>query len=147
MSLNYYHCYTVLRRGGLRIYGKELGSRIATEEEMTAGDPSWKEGTRDGELVKTIPLTWENVEDYLPCIGASVFHFGKKRCISFFDGNLLPCRPKSDIWERKGKELNLTLEFHNVVAPFSLDKILNHYDGEKAIQFLLERGISALQKD
>lgn len=111
-------------------------------------------GSKSGEMITdkeltdtTDNLTWENLADYYFNNGMAcdfnIWWGDKKggRVVSFFDAELF--KPQTwDIKEKSGKPLDITIKTHYIKAKVSIDKILNWHDGEAAIQYLVERGLS-----
>ena len=94
---------------------------------------------------KTIPITWENLEEVYYNYGLSVpfniWNFKRGRVISFFEGGLTD-KNRRDIKEWKTPELNMKLVITYEVCRCSLNDIINYWDSEKAIQYLRERNLS-----
>lgn len=89
-----------------------------------------------------IKITWDNLEEELPKIGpcgCNLWHRKRGRMLQFFPDN--SCW---DFWVKEWKEPNIIIEIkitYTLTTP-SLKTILEHHDGEAAIKYLLERGIS-----
>lgn len=89
-------------------------------------------------------VTWENLtemyHDYACCCCFNIWNLKRGRVVSFFND----CFGKGyerDVKEWKHKELGiaLTCEVHEI-SP-SIQFVLDWHDGEKAIQYLTERGL------
>lgn len=94
---------------------------------------------------KTIPITWENLEEIYHNYGLSlpfnIWNFKRGRVISFFKGGLTD-KNRRDIKEWKTPTLNMKLVVTYEVWRCSLNNILNYWDSEKTIQYLRERNLS-----
>lgn len=94
---------------------------------------------------KTIPITWENLEEIYHNYGLSlpfnIWNFKRGRVISFFKGGLTD-KNRRDIKEWKTPTLNMKLVVTYEVWRCSLNNILNYWDSEKTIQYLHERNLS-----
>lgn len=94
---------------------------------------------------KTIPITWENLEEIYHNYGLSlpfnIWNFKRGRVISFFKGGLTD-KNRRDIKEWKTPTLNIKLVVTYEVWRCSLNNILNYWDSEKTIQYLRERNLS-----
>lgn len=91
-----------------------------------------------------ITLTWDNLTEmyqkYGLAVGFNVWNFRRGRRISFFNAELFN-RKTRDIKEWK-EELDVILEIRYEENHPSISRIMNWIDGEKAIQYLVERGLS-----
>lgn len=92
-------------------------------------------------------LTWDNIaEKYANNGGTYPFNLWKLRRgrrVSFF--NDFGEKIIRDIKEWKGPlDLKVKYEYHLYTPP--INKILDFYDGEKAIQYLVERGLAITGK-
>lgn len=127
--LHYYRVLFTTYNNGVKV-GNTSGFIIADENEI-------KE--------KTIPITWENLEEVYYNYGLSVpfniWNFKRGRVISFFEGGLTD-KNRRDIKEWKTPELNMKLVITYEVCRCSLNDIINYWDSEKAIQYLRERNLS-----
>lgn len=127
--LHYYRVLFTTYNNGVKV-GNTSGFIIADENEI-------KE--------KTIPITWENLEEVYHDHGLSLafnfWHFKRGRVISFFEGGLTD-KNRRDIKEWKTPVLNMKLVITYEVMPCSLNDILNYWNSEKAIQYLRERNLS-----
>lgn len=94
---------------------------------------------------KTIPITWENLEEIYHNYGLSlpfnIWNFKRGRVISFFKGGLTD-KNRRDIKEWKTPTLDIKLVVTYEVWRCSLNNILNYWDSEKTIQYLRERNLS-----
>ena len=94
---------------------------------------------------KTIPITWENLEEVYYNYGLSLpfnyWNFKRERIISFFNGAFCD-KNRRDIHERKTPVLDMKLVITYEVWCCSLNDILNYWDSDKAIQYLRERNLS-----
>jgi hypothetical protein len=96
-----------------------------------------------------IVLTWYNLEEIYSIYGLflpfNIWQFKKGRVITFF--NSITTKHVKDIKEWKIKQLDnmyMTIEFKENIP--SLQTILNWSDGEKAIQYLVEKGLSNINE-
>jgi hypothetical protein len=96
-----------------------------------------------------IVLTWDNLEEIYSIYGLflpfNIWQFKKGRVITFF--NSITTKHVKDIKEWKIKQLDnmyMTIEFKENIP--SLQTILNWSDGEKAIQYLVEKGLSNINE-
>ena len=125
--LKFYRHYTTIYRNG-----KELGRQFGG----TGLIDSIPENTVD-------TLEWDNLNEYYQKCGLSlpfsVYTSKKGRLVSFF----------SDIIHHDLKEwrepLNLTVKHEYVETTVSIEYVLNWHDGDKAIQYLLERGLQIMK--
>lgn len=94
---------------------------------------------------KTIPITWENLEEIYHNYGLSlpfnIWNFKRGRVISFFKGSFTD-KNRRDIKEWKTPALDMKLVVTYEVWRCSLNNILNYWDSEKTIQYLRERNLS-----
>ncbi len=125
--LKFYRHYATIYRNGKEL-GRQFGGTGLTD--------SIPENTVD-------TLEWDNLSEYYHKHGLSLpfsVYTGKKgRLVSFF----------SDITHRDLKEwrepLNLTVKHEYVETTVSIEYVLSWHDGEKAIQYLLERGLQIMK--
>lgn len=97
-----------------------------------------------------IVLTWDNLTEmyqkYGLELGFNIWNMRRGRRISFWN---MEIRNKKtwDIKEWKEPQLALTLDIEYRAYTPSIDEIMQWYDGDKAIQYLVERGLSELIKN
>lgn len=127
--LHYYRVLYTTYNNGIKV-GNTSGFTIADENEI-------KE--------KTIPITWENLEEVYYDYGLSLpfnyYNSKRGRVISFFSGAFCD-KNRRDIHERKTPVLDMKLVITYEVWRCSLNDIINYWDSEKAIQYLRERNLS-----
>ena len=85
-----------------------------------------------------IPITWENLNTIYNEYGLScafnIWNCRKGRKIEFFSW-------RSAIKEWKTTDFNLELRISYTPYNASIEEILKYHDGNKAIQYLVERGL------
>ena len=91
---------------------------------------------------RTIKITWDNLNEVYRELGGcilpfNVWNFKKGRRISFWN-------EYKDIKETKQPILNMEVKVTTKECNPSIQEILKYYDGEKAIKYLVERGISVI---
>lgn len=95
----------------------------------------------------TEELTWDNLtEKYHDkgfCYPFNIWNFKKGKRVSFF--NSIGERIQKDIKEWK-EPLNLSVKHEYILYEPSIDYVLKYIDGTKAIQYLIERGVSVVGK-
>jgi hypothetical protein len=91
-----------------------------------------------------IYFTWDNLKENYSKYGIflpfNIWQFKKGQVIAFF--NSMTIKHIKDIKEWKTKQLDnmyMTVEFKEDNPPLSV--VLNWFDSEKAIQYLMERGL------
>lgn len=101
--------------------------------------------TENAPINKTIQISWKNLEeiyhDYGPCLAFNIWNFKRGRCISFFHSELRN-RKTWDIKEWKENQLDIILNIKYEEYTPSINEVLKWHDGEKAIQYLIERGLT-----
>ena len=98
---------------------------------------------------KTIALTWDNLDDYYYNHGMAVkfniWKMKKGRRVSFFVDDILPLnKNKWDIKEWK-TDLNIEIRIEYRKDNLNINEVLRWHNGEQAIQYLVERGLSVLK--
>lgn len=125
--LNFYHHSTITYRNGKKIKTQYCG-RCLTETQPED---------------YTEELTWENLIEKHSVHGIeypfSIWKFKRGFRVSFFDTF------QKDIKQWK-EPLNLSIEHKYTLYTPSIDEVLKFPDGEKAIRYLVERGISIVGK-
>jgi len=82
-----------------------------------------------------IPITWENLDEINEKYGLfSVWNCRKGRKIEFFSWH-------STIKEWKTTDLNLELRISYTPYNAPIEDIMKYWEGDKAIQYLVERGL------
>lgn len=99
-----------------------------------------------------VKFTWENLTELYEKIGChccfNIWDFKRGRLVSFFnDDNVLPWSKDfhHDVKEWKTPDLDIEVECEWVERHPSLDQIFEWHDGEKAMKYLLERGITMVK--
>ena len=92
-------------------------------------------------------ITWENLESELvKCIfcscGFSIWYRKKGRHVEFYPDTGI----HKPVKEWKSPNLNIQIKTIYTPATPSIDTLLHWHDGDKAIQYLVERGITIFQK-
>ena len=89
-----------------------------------------------------IPITWENLNTIYNEYGLScafnIWNCRKGRKIEFFSW-------RSAIKEWKTTDSNLELRISYTPYNASIEEILKYHDGNKAIQYLVERGLTVVE--
>ena len=121
--LKYYLvCYSTLYNG--QVINNSIGHVILDETASTE--------------TQHIPITWENLDEVNNKYGLScafnVWNYHKGRIIEFFS-----LRPAIKEW----KTTNFNLELRISYTPYnaSIEDIMKYWEGDKAIQYLVERGL------
>lgn len=85
-----------------------------------------------------IPITWENLDEINDKYGLScafnIWNCRKGRKIEFFSW-------RSAIKEWKTTDFNLELRISYMPYNAPIEDIMKYYEGDKAIQYLVERGL------
>lgn len=95
-----------------------------------------------------VKFTWGNLTELYREIGChccfNIWNFKRGRLVSFYNSAFGPAYER-DIKEWKHKELNIEVkcEWHEETP--SIHKILDWPNGEKAMQYLLERGMNIIK--
>ena len=121
--LKYYIvCYSTLHNG--QVINNNIGHVILDETTTTE--------------TQHIPITWENLNTIYNEYGLScafnIWNCRKGRKIEFFSW-------RSAIKEWKTTNPNLELRISYTPYNASIEEILKYHDGNKAIQYLVERGL------
>lgn len=128
-------CYRVYYKTYVK--GYHIGSEVAklVTEEVPHADK--------------IVFTWENLAEMYKKYGCQVrfniWNMRRGRRISFFDAEIRN-RKTWDIKEWKEHFLDLTLEIEYREYTPTIDEVTKWYDGDKAIQYLTERGLAIINK-
>ena len=104
------------------------------------------------ENTKTILVDWNNLNDVYSKYGIhlpfNIWNFKKGKLISFWDMSFFDKRTW-DIKEWKEKDFSFT--FNITTKKFdeyiSINRILDYSNSEKAIAYLIERGLKIINKD
>lgn len=90
---------------------------------------------------RTIKITWDNLNKVYRELGCilpfNVWNFKRGRRISFW-------HDYKDIKETKQPILNMEVKVTTKECNPSIQEILKYHDGEKAIKYLVERGMSVI---
>ena len=119
----YYVRYETYRNGEL--YYQSSTSRMLADNAM------------ENEI---IPISWDNIEevynDYGLCLPLNLYRNGKGLVVDYYGDGWFGKKVKS--W----KTTNLNLELRVVYRQHtpSINEVLNWYDGERASQYLKEKG-------
>ena len=128
---NFYRYYTITYHNGEEIKTKMCGE-ILTD---TAPENFTEE------------LTWDNLKekysDHGLCYPFNIWNLKRGRRVSFF--NSIGERYAKDIKEWK-EPLNISVKHEYVLFNPTINYVLNYFNGEKAIQYLVERGLTVLGK-
>lgn len=131
--LKFYHVKCTTYINGID-RGTNYGHVILTEEK-NAKDYS-------------VTATWENITEFyhnyalFSCF--QLYNFKRGKYLSFEDFNLFK-RHTWDIAQWRHPEMKIELKFHYVEVHTSINEILRYHNGEKAMQYLLERGINFIK--
>lgn len=132
--LKFYHVKCTTYVNGIE-RGTNYGCEILTEEE-NAKDYS-------------VFATWENITEFYYNHALSscfqLYNFKRGKYLSFEDFNLFK-RQTWDIAQWRHPEMKIELKFHYVEVHPSINEILRYHNGEKAMQYLLERGIGIVKE-
>lgn len=125
--LNYYLVfYTTLHKG--QVINNRVGHTILDETAATE--------------TQHIPITWENLDEINEKCGLTVafnvWNCRKGRKIEFFTW----CKAIKE-WKTTDPELELRITYNRYDAP--IEDIMKYYDGSKAIQYLVERGLTVVK--
>ena len=97
----------------------------------------------------SIVATWENITEFYYNHALSscfqLYNFKRGKYLSFEDFNLFK-RQTWDIAQWRHPEMKIELKFHYVEVHPSINEILRYHNGEKAMQYLLERGIGIVKE-
>ena len=128
--LKFYHVRCTTYVNGIN-RGTNYGYETLTEEEKA----------KDFSVV----ATWKNIAElYYNHALSSCFHlfnFKRGKYLSFDDFNLFK-RHTWDIAEWRHPEMKIELKFHYEEIHPSIKEVLHYHNGEKAMQYLLERGMN-----
>lgn len=95
-----------------------------------------------------IHITWDNLNEmyqkYALCFKFNIWNFKRGRMVSFFT-NYWFKKDHRDIKEWKTSNLHITLAIRYEEDNPSIDKVMKYHDGEKAIQYLIERGLTIIK--
>lgn len=130
--LKFYRCYYETINKGQMMYGDF--ARVLVDE-------------NDKPQNETIQITWDDLEQihkkYGIYVGFNVWTRKKGRIISFFEGSIIFKKEyEKDLKEWKEKDLDLQFKVSVKEYTPSIQEVLDWHDGEKAIQYLKERGLS-----
>lgn len=96
-----------------------------------------------------IVLTWDNLTEmyqkYGLELGFNIWNMKRGRRVSFWNMEIRN-RKTWDIKEWKESQLDLILDIEYREYTPSIDEIMKWYDGDKAIQYLVEHGLSVVNK-
>ena len=104
---------------------------------------------------KTVELTWDNLlENYRK--EGMFYRFGwnkfkKGLVVSFYSEDIsiieyIKNKNKRDVHQWKDSSLNITIEYKYEKVNRSISEVLEYHDNEKAIRYLVERGLTVIQK-
>lgn len=104
---------------------------------------------------RVVKLTWDNLLENFAKDGAW-YRFGwykrkKGLAIEFYledmSLNIIDIiRGKNIVKQWKDPELNITIEYKYEKVNRSISEVLNYHDNEKALKYLVERGLTVIQK-
>lgn len=96
----------------------------------------------------SVIATWENItefyHDYAPASCFQLYNFKRGKYLSFNDFNLFK-RYTWDIAQWRHPEMKIELKFHYKEIHPSINEILRYHNGEKTMQYLLERGMNIVK--
>lgn len=96
----------------------------------------------------SIVATWENITEFYYNHALSscfqLYNFKRGKYLSFEDFNLFK-RQTWDIAQWRHPEMKIELKFHYVEVHPSINEVLRYHNGEKAMQYLLERGMNIVK--
>lgn len=126
MLTYYLVCYSTLYNG--QVINNSIGHVILDETAATE--------------TQHIPITWESLDEVNDKYGLScafnVWNYHKGRIIEFFS-----LRPAIKEW--KTTDFNLELRISYTPHNASIEDIIKYYEGDKAIQYLVERGLKVVK--
>lgn len=115
-------CYSTLYNG--QVINNSIGHVILDETASTE--------------TQHIPITWKNLDEvnnkYGLSVAFNVWNYHKGRIIEFFS-----LRPAIKEW--KTTDFNLELRISYTPYNASIKDIMEYWEGDKAIQYLVERGL------
>lgn len=129
--LRFYHVYYTTYHNGIEI-GKEYGygcfDKAPVEED--------------------IAITWDNLNEMYRehglCFKFNIWNFKRGRVVSFFTDRLFK-KDYRDVKEWKTSDLHITLTIRYKEDNPSIKRVMEYHDGEKAIQYLIERGLTVVK--
>lgn len=131
--LKFYHVKCTTYVNGID-RGTNYGHKVLIEEE-SAKDYS-------------VFATWENITEFYHNHALSscfqLYNFKHGKYLSFEDFNPFK-RYTWDIAQWRHPETKIELKFHYVEVHPSINEVLHYHNGEKAMQYLLERGINIVK--
>lgn len=126
MLTYYLVCYSTLYNG--QVIKNNIGRVILDETASTE--------------TQHIPITWKNLNEINDKYGLScafnIWNCRKGRKIEFFSW-------RSAIKEWKTTDFNLELRISYTPYNASIEDIMKYWDGDKAIQYLVERGLTVVK--
>lgn len=129
--LNFYKHYTTTYKNGEKIKTQYCGTFV----------------TENAPENFTEEITWNNLEEKYAerglCYPFNIWNFKRGRCVSFF--NDFGDKFAKDIKEWK-EPLNLMVVHEYTLYEPSINYVLNFPCGEKAIKYLVERGMAIVEK-
>lgn len=104
---------------------------------------------------RTVKLTWDNLLENFAKDGVW-YRFGwdkfkKGLAISFYSEDVsiieyIKNKNKRGVQQWKNPELNITIEYKYEKVNRSISEVLDYHDSEKALKYLVERGLTVIQK-
>lgn len=95
-----------------------------------------------------VAITWDNLYEmyhkYALCFNFNIWEFKKGRVVSFFSDRWFD-KDSRDVKEWKTSDLHITLTIRYKEDNPSIDRVMKYHDGEKAIQYLVERGLTVIK--
>lgn len=95
-------------------------------------------------------VTWDNIEEMYQkfgcCVGFNWFEYRKGKIVDFFACGLFPKRDERPAKQWKHPHLNVRIEVSYQEYSPPISEVLQWHDGEKAIQYLIERGWENVRK-
>lgn len=110
----------------------------------------WKALTDEDEAKDyTILVNWENIADfyckYAPAVPFQLYNFKRGHYLSFSDFSLFKSKTW-DIAQWRHPELKIEIKVEYKEMRPSINEVLHWSNGEKAMQYLLERGINIVKE-
>lgn len=81
---------------------------------------------------------------YSLCFKFNIWNFKRGRLVSFFTDHWFE-KEYRDIKEWKTSDLHITLTIRYKEDSPSINEVMRYHDGEKAIQYLIERGLTIIK--
>lgn len=134
----------------LQIYEKKITTYWRGEKQYSSRSISFIDEEQNFEPYE-VEFTWDNLTElyqkYAMVLPFNIWHFKKGRAVCLFDPSFFD-KKTWDIkeWKEKNLDIKLSVEIEKSKFSYSISDIMKDFPSDIAIKYLVERGLSIINK-